>query len=537
MLKLVIADDEVKTLEGIEECLDWSGFGIEIAGRARNGLSALELVRKLEPDILLTDIKMPKLDGIELSMILREEFPKLKIIFITGYADLGYIKSAFKYDVIDYILKPVDPDELEAVVAKTADKCRLEKRMDDKREELEAKIRQSLPLLREKFFQFLISGEIRDRNEILERMAFLEANLPESGHYMSIIVNIDDFYLLSGARSVHEMQLLSYSVVHVAAEAVNHSACGIVFESGENEFSGILCFSGDADESVIEEKIETVANEIRSGLNNYLHLSVTIGVGEWVDQIERIASSYQSAKYAINQKLLVGKNKIIYNSGIKLENEMENPLNAKDAEDLLIALRLGSYERAEIAVSGIFNRLERVKSADRQYIHGGCLQVVSLINRVVNESGGNIADEHINIYAMVSFLFKLETIEDLKHYILSVCRTVCGNAASRQSSSSRKVIEDIKAIIYEKYGEDITINSIARDVYLTPSYICLLFKQETGETINGFLTRYRIEKAKEIMGGKTAKLYEICRQVGYSDPKYFSKIFKKYTGMNPSEYD
>ncbi len=537
MLKLVIADDEVKTLEGIEECLDWSGLGMEIAGRARNGLSALELVRKLEPDILMTDIKMPRLDGIELSMLLREEFPRLKIIFITGYADLSYIKSAFKYDVIDYILKPIDPDELEEVIAKTADKCRLEKKMDDRSRELEAKIRQSLPLLREKFFQLLISGEIKDRDEILERMAFLEVDLPENGYSMAVIVNIDDFYLLSASRSVREMQLLSYSAVNVAAEVVNSAARGAAFESGQNEFTCIICFPADADEPSIEEKVDAIANGIRSELNKYLDLSVTIGIGEWVDRIDRVASSYQSAKYAINQKMLVGKNKIIYNSGIKLENETENPLDARDAEDLLIALRLGSCERAEAAVNGIFERLGRVKTADRQYIHGGCLQLVSLINRVVNESGGSAPEEHINLYDMVSHLFRLETVEDLKVYILSACGSVCGNIASRQSSSSKKVIEDIKTIIYEKYGEDITINSIARDVYLTPSYICLLFKQETGETINGFLTRYRIEKAKEIMSGRTAKLYEICRQVGYSDPKYFSKIFKKYTGMNPSEYD
>ena len=537
MLKLVIADDEIKTLEGISECLKWSDFDMEIVGQARNGASALQLVRSLMPDILMTDIKMPKMDGIQLSMTLREEFPKLKIIFITGYSDLEYIKSAFKYEVIDYILKPVDPEELEAVVAKAAGKCRLEKKMDENRKELETKIRQSLPLLQEKFFQLLISGEIKSHDEILERIAFLEVILPGSGYYMVILVNIDDFYLLSGVHSIHEKQLLSFSAINIISRAVNTSAEGIVFELRENEYAGIICFNPDTEESVIEEKIEIMTNEIQSELNNYLKLSVTIGIGDWVDQIGKVASSYQKAIYAVNQKMLIGKNKIIFSSGIKLENETESPLDSKDSESLLIALRLGSYERTDAIVTGIFSRLGGMKSADKQYVHGRCLQLVSVMNRVVNEFCENTPDRHFDIYDMVNVLFKLETIEDLKNHILSTCKTICGDIASRQRYSSKRVIEDIKSIIYEKYHEDITIASIAGDVYLTPSYICLLFKQETGETINSFLTRFRIEKAKELMGRKSAKLYEISRQVGYSDAKYFSKIFKKYTGMNPSEYE
>lgn len=537
MFKLVIADDEVRTLEGISSCLSWDYYNVEISGLAKNGIEALELVRTVKPDILLTDIKMPKMDGIQLSKILREELPELKIIFITGYSDLNYIKSAFKYDVIDYILKPVDIEELESVVSKIVETCQLEKNMKQKRIELEDKIKQSMPLLQEKFFRLLISGVINNRDDILHRMDFLEVDLPKSGFYMVLSIYIDDYYLLQENKSIHEKQIMEFLVINIISDTIGNFTKGVAFEYNENEFVGIISFDKDIEEYIIGEKIEAIANDIKSKLNNELKISVTIGVGEWVSQIEDINFSYERAMYAANQKLLLGKNKIIFVDITKHKNEVENPLTLKEIESISIALRLGSFERAESVTDVIFKRIENIKSIDKQYIHGVCLQLISVVYNAMTDIFKNLPEEEqINIYELVNHLFKLETLEDLKEFILNTLKSFCDRVSKYQRNSSKKVIEDIKKIIYEKYYDEITISSIAKDVYLTPSYICLLFKQETGETINDFLTSFRIEKAKELMKGNMAKLYEISRKVGYSDPKYFSKIFKKYTGVNPSEY-
>ena len=536
MLKMIIADDELKTLEGISDCLNWSDYGIEIAGFARNGLQAAELVRECNPDILLTDIKMPKMDGIQLSMNIRAEFPDLKIIFITGHADLGYIKSAFKCDVIDYILKPVDPEELAAVVRKAAETCRLEKNAAKSRVSLENKIRQSMPLLQENFFRLLISGELANNGDILQRMEFLDVDLPVSGIYLVMLLDIDDYYLLARNYSIHDKQLLSFSTTNIAAEVINSHARGIAFEYNESEFLCIICFPAAVDDSLIETAIGSIAVELKNHLNNILQISVTVGIGEKVGQIGEIALSYQRARFAVQQKLLVGKNSIIYGDLAKQESGSEMPLNARESESLYIALRLGSFARVSQAVNQIFEKFERMQNPDKPYIRMICLQLLSVANRVMTEFSAGAADEQLNIYHLVDNLLKLETLADLKSFILATCQTICDKISKMQHVSSKKAIDEIKAIIGRKYSEDISINSIAADVFLTPSYICLLFKQETGETINSYLTRYRIEKAKELISGKTVRLYEVSRLVGYNDPKHFSKLFKKYTGFNPSDY-
>jgi two-component system response regulator YesN len=336
---------------------------------------------------------------------------------------------------------------------------------------------------------------------------------------------------------MHEKQFMAFSIINFISKAISNFTKGVAFEYNENEFVGIVSFNQDIEEFAIEEKIEIIANDIKNNINNDLKISVTIGIGEWVDRIEKIPFSYQRAMFAANQKLTLGKNRIIYVDITKHENEVEVPLNLKDVESIYIALRLGSYERAEAITNEIFNKLKNKKSIDKQYIHGVCLQLISVVNRAMNEFYEDLSKEQINIYDLVKLLFKLETLEDIKTFMLSNFKKICDEISKYQRNSSKRVIDDIKSIIYEKYDEDISINSLAKDVYLTPSYICLLFKQETGETINDFLTNVRIEKAKELINGKMTKLYEVSKKVGYSDPKYFSKLFKKLTGVNPSEYN
>jgi len=537
MFRMVIADDEESTLQGIRSCLNWASYGIEISGQAKNGAQALELVRAIKPDILLTDIRMPKIDGTRLSKILKQEFPELKIIFITGYSEINYIKLAFKYDVIDYILKPVDPDELEFVISKTVEACKHERNEKEKRIELEAKIKQSMPLLQEKFYRQLISDELKDRNDLLRKMDFLGVNLPKNGFYTVLAVYIDDYYFLQEKYSMHEKQLLTFSMVNIISKAINDFTRGLAFEYNENEFIGIIGFDRNTEECSIEEKIEIIANDIKGKINSDLKISITIGIGKCVDRIERIPFSYQRAMFAANQKFYLGKNKIIYVDITKNENDAEIPINNKDAENIYIALRLGNYERVEAITNGIFNKLINKENLKKQYIHGVCLYLISIASRAATEFYDNFSERQINIYHLVDFIFKLETLEDLKSFILSTFKKLCNDICRFQRNSSKKVVEDIKSIIYEKYDEDISINYIAKAVYLTPSYICLLFKQEIGMTINDFLTMVRIEKAKELISGKMTKLYEVSKKVGYNDPKYFSKIFKKYTGVKPSEYN
>lgn len=533
MLKMIIIDDEKKTVEGIKECLDWTDYGIVISGQARNGRDGLELALQIQPDIVLTDIRMPIMDGIELSKELRQLLPETKIIFITGYSDMEYMKSAFKEGVFDYMLKPVDIDELESVIKKTVELCEMEKKKERNRLELEAKVRESIPLLHEKFLSMLVLGEIGGRDLIVERMKYLSINLPvDKSNYLVLVVNIDDYTAICSEKQPFELKLLSKEMIDVVRKAMDDK--GIIFQLTEGELAGIIP-SPTTQGAGVAEGTGVLAQTIQNSLNSELGLSVTIGIGEWVIDVEKISFSYYRAMHAVNQKLYRGKNQIIYADKISVLNEMVTTFGYKIYEQTYEALKAGDIDKAQVQIDEVFDHLTRSYSLN--YIQSVCLQFTAVIQRICADYADNRPEyQLLDDYDLSNQLFKLETIEDMKLFVLTNCKKVCSYVTTGQDHHSHKIIEFIKSMIVQRYADNLTIELIAKEVYLSTSYVCLLFKQETGETINGFLTRIRIEKAKELLRQGTSKLYEICLDVGYSDPKYFSKLFKKVTGVNPSEY-
>ncbi|SCW34253.1 two-component system, response regulator YesN [Paenibacillus tianmuensis] len=532
MLKMIIVDDEKKTVEGIKECLDWTDYGIVIAGQARNGSDGLDLAVQVRPDIVLTDIRMPVMDGIEFSRELRRLLPETKIIFITGYSDLAYMKSAFKEGIIDYILKPIDIDELESVIRKTAELCEIEKKKEQNRQELESRLHESIPLLRDQFLSMLILGEIGEKDLIGEKMRHLAIDLPvEDTGYLVFVVDVDDYTVICSDKEPFELKQLSMEIISIAQKTIDGK--GIMVQLNEGELAGIIP-SRTAHGGAIAESAGEWIQTLQNGLNRDLDLSVTIGVGEWVNSVEKISFSYYRAVHAINQKLYRGKNHIIYADNVSILSEKDATFGYKIYEQTYAALKAGDMDKARLRIEDVFEHLNR--SCSLQYVQSVCLQFTAVFQRIYAEYADDRSeDPTLDVFAITNELFRLETIEDMKQFVLTHCTKVCNYVATGRDGQSQ-IVDYIKSLIEERYAENVTIELIAKEVFLSPAYTSLLFKQKTGETINGFLTRVRIEKAKELLRQGSSKLYEICLDVGYSDPKYFSKLFKKITGLSPSEY-
>jgi two-component system response regulator YesN len=530
MLKIIIVDDERKTIEGIRQCLDWSLFNIEVVGHARNGRDGLKLASQVLPDIVLTDIKMPIMDGIEFSRELKRCHPHIKVIFISGYSDVEYMKSAFKEGVIDFILKPIDIVELESVIKKTSELCESEQKIQKEKDAMERKIRESIPLLQNQFFSSLVADEITQREVIQDRMELLGIQLPEEGLYIVLNVDIDDYPSQLLKETSYQKRRISANVLALLRENLHDR--GVCFELAEGNFVILVYLSNvNTDQQAIE--VDALAVTMQKSINDQLGLSVTIGIGECVSVIEKVSLSYYRAKYAVNQKLHLGKNQIIYADQTWTVQEQEMVLSYKTYEQVYMSLKDGNIEKAIDLINQVFIEMSQSTSLDYSVVQSVCLQFTTVIQRINSEfSGEAIADA----YTTIQELFQLETIEDMKEFLLHNCRKVHELLAAKQERNTSKAVEQIKAMICNRYSESLTVDQIAKEVFLSPAYACLLFKKETGETINNYLTTVRIEKAKELLRIERSKLYEVCLDVGYSDPKYFSKLFKKVTGLSPSVY-
>jgi two-component system response regulator YesN len=537
MYKLIIVDDEYSTRNGLKLCINWFEYGIEVAGEAENGIKGMELAGRIQPDIVLTDVKMPGMDGIEMVNRLKGQHPDTKFVFISGYDDIEYLKSAMKMDAVDYILKPVNLEELNAVIEKIMAMTKREENRKDMLQQMNARLNQSIPLLREKFFIQLIRDGHADRLSMEKRIDFLDLKLSYDAPYCALIIRINNPRTVFATMTEQNTQLISFAIQNICQEIVDAHVSGNVFEHQRGEYVLLVALP----EAEGEDIIFPLVSELMGSLNGFLSrmaeaISLSIGVGGTVEHMGLLADSYKMAAEAIERKLFLGKNQVITFDVMAAQKDVDYRLINERMAVFASVLKTGDIGEVSLQLDKLFAELRTsagIGFIDCQRI---CLQLLLVTSQFLSEFGMRMGDLGERESDAWSQLMKLETIDDMCLHLKDYLTAVCERIGSRQEKPIPEVITAIMRIIHERYSDNLTIADIASQVYLAKTYICLLFKQETGETINEYITRVRMEKAKERLTDSDQKLSEICSSIGYAEPSYFTKQFRKYTGMNPSDY-
>lgn len=530
MYKLFIVDDEPGVRHGLKTYVDWSSYGIEAVGDAPDGLAAMDLIAGIKPDIILTDVRMPNMDGIEMSNMLRERYPEMKIVFISGHDDVEYLKSALRVNAVDYIFKPVNMYELQTVME------RITAELDDTRSQqklmhdMSVQLKESMPLLRDKFLISLIRDGISTPQKMQERLEFLGLKLPQEAVYWVLVVSLDTSIDTDVSRTERDYQLMSYAIINVCEELMQRQMDGYVFENRRGEY--VLILHADKPEER-EERLFQLAQDIRENLDRWLKLGVTIGVGGQVVQIADLPQSYAQANEAVNQRWHMGRNRIISFDTFGQEEESFQRFDKLQSEQIEAILRAGDSGRLPGALEPLFAKLAVNRRDGFAYCRMVCLQLIVLANRLFMEMNLTPEDSDALLWEKV---FKQETVQELQQVLEDYLIKVCSQVHEKRTKKSNLIIERIRSVLETRYAENVTVVDIAKEVYMTKTYVCLLFKQETGETIHEALTKVRIERAKELLLDPRNKFYDVSYAVGYADPSYFSKLFKKYTGETPSSY-
>ncbi|OKP94222.1 response regulator [Paenibacillus sp. P46E] len=543
MKTLIIVDDEPSVLNGLRNYVNWTEQGIELIGTADDGDTGLELIKELKPDIVLTDVQMPAMDGIRMAAEVREVLPFAKIVFISGHNDADYLRSALQIHAVDYLLKPIRRKELVSVMSKVTESLDAEDRERGRVKEMQVKLAQSLPLLRERFLLSVISDSINP-SHIREKLEFLDLPLLSASDYMVVVIMIDDVPQVLDTRSEQDKQLLSYTVLNIIQELIDKQMRGITFEKQPGEYVGILLTpqleDGNTEEAEEvqspEQELLLLAESIRGNLRQWLKLSVTIGVGEGVDSLSELPSSYKQARGAADQKWYLGKNRILTMDKLESRDYLRYRYEAEWGERVLSALRSGDWERTLNELEQIFARLEQNRRHGSRYAQNVSLHLILQSGQVMLELNGMTEEWEQKEMEAWKQVMRQETMRDLLHYTAEYLQEVCEYSLLKRSGKSSEVIERVRLLIGQRYAENLSASDIAEGVYLSPTYVRLLFKQETGETLFEYLTKVRIEQAKHMLKNPQNKLYEVCYAVGYTDPSHFSKLFKKITGSTPSAF-
>jgi two-component system, response regulator YesN len=532
MYNLIIVDDEAEVRKGIIHKTKWETYGFRIAGEAENGREALDLIERAIPDVVITDIRMPVMDGMELAAILREKYPTIRIIILTGFDEFKYAQQAVKLDIVEYILKPVTLKDINELLLKLKKQLDEEVALREDMKALKAHYFQSFPVMRDKFLTALITKRMK-WSEIDEKIRLYELNLSGNSCIVSAI-NLDTNTVKEGSFKAEDVDLARFAVLNIAEEIIQKYTMGQVFL--HHDFIVVLLKFNTLEKESQWNRVFNVLNEIRMNIEKHLKFTVTIGIGNQIDDMANLGDSYKNAVAALDYRLIIGTNRVIYIGDLE-QQYVEKVIFDENKEQLLkTSIKVGSVEDISATVDLLFKDLGDMKATfkDYQIYLLEILATITKVSKSLQLDTGEIFGMGDNLYAE---LYRFETIDEVKSWIKSICTRLMTVIVSKRQDTCKTLIGSAKEYVTLNYGdEDLTINKMCSILHISSSYFTSIFKKETGETFLNFLVRTRLEAAKELLLTTGMKTSEVAEKVGYPDPHYFSYFFKKNYGVSPKEF-
>ncbi len=529
MYKAIIVDDEELVCKGLRKHFDWNSYDIDILADLPDGQKAFEFVQENPIDLLITDVRMPYMDGITLAKNVRELYPQTKVIFVSGYDDVAYLKKALKVEAVDYILKSIDLEELKETVSRVVQIMDTENKRKKSFEDMERLLNQSFPLLQERFLITLIKDEIENLDLIRDQIKFFNIPLNEDTCYCVLVLQVHENYSVINTMTERERQLRSLKIQTECSEVAVKYGKTICFKSRQHEYVLILSLQGEG----YEETLLQVSEELQDRLKEGLDAGVSIGISDRYKGFKNIKNSYENASKAISKQYLLDNSLTISVDKYEVDEGLKE-FKDKAEKKLIELLSHGSTEQVSQVLSELLDDVSsRSSEEDQQNL---LIFLLLLPSRLITDVKVKKKSHYSNQKKILEQFLCCADFQEQCDLIQRLYTEVVMLMNSLSKTPSNALIDQVRKTIDERYMEQIDIGTLAEEAYLTPTYLCVLFKQVTGSTINEYLTLTRVEKAKKLLVDPRIKLYDICYKVGYLSPSYFSRLFKKYVGITPSEY-
>jgi two-component system response regulator YesN len=497
MYKMLLIEDEPATLEGIKTAVNWSLLDIFICGEATNGLEAYELIEKLKPDIVLCDIRMPKMDGITLISEIQPKFPDIKVIFLSGYSDKEYLKKAIKLNVIDYLYKPLELPELIQAVEKAKKAC------------AQSSLITNTP-------DYNLALDLVQGWSLEKDPGDISVDLKD--YLITIIIRFN-----ASLDNTHETGAITIGHYMREFQKVFFSIFGKQYVISQVNNGYILHANVAEDFHLQEEFIHKLDQLFPITGENAKYM--TVGISNPVESSSLLKDSFNQARTAVSSAFLSGYGKLIlykdlsqtaFSPSDELEEQFFEQININNmasAIDFLedyIAYMAGCRPHD---IPAIKDELSRI--------------ALRLNQKLKHQENGQ------KFYVSQAMNYALD-IWDIKKYLIQLLEQILSEI--NELDSKGRIIFDVERYILENYDKNLTVQEIADKVFVTPNYLSHLYKQKTGRTINQFIMDVKMKKSRKLITETNMRLSEISKKLGFSNQNYFTKIFTKHFGVTPSTF-
>ncbi len=535
MFKVLIVDDEAIIRKGLKNVVNWKQFDCEICGEAADGLKGCEMIKEFLPDIIVTDIKMPEIDGLAMMREIKELVPDSKVIILTGYRDFEYIQEAIKLGAFDFILKPSKIEELNSVVGRAVKELKFKRDRDEEFSKLKKLFEQNVPVLREKLLYDIIYGINTNETDIEEKMKLFNVNI---GRFTLVVVENEIEEENGKKLDQYDKHLYQFGIINTFDE-IFADAFRVISISLNNKWFAFILQSEKSLEN-LTEVINGKCVYLQQIIQNCFGFTVTIAISSEGEGALQLPQKLIECREALEHKFYIGNNSIIFFSDLNSFFICHDYTELESYQKFLLeGIKSGNIKAVKNVLQDILDYINSLGAADKEYLKNFYWNTISLINNIrisVLAADNDKNADRKDISSLYKMIERCDNIKDLNGILEDVSVSIAEKVNSFNNKSMKLVLRKAMDYLREHYNEQITLNEVSGHTYVSTYYISRIFKKELGKNFVDCLNEIRIEKAKELLKDIRYKTYEVAEMVGIPDAHYFSKLFKKYEGLTPTEY-
>lgn len=526
MYSIMLVDDEKGIVEGLSVIIKRDLSNCQVIGCAYDGIDGFNLSLELQPDIIITDIRMLQRDGLDMIQMLLSEGLNAKFIILSGYSEFEYAKRGIELKVNFYLNKPVEEEELYYCVNKAISEIEMERVQMEEIQGLKKKVASNLETFKEFVLRDILDAGSANIKDIAYLLDSIGLSLPTDSPYICAIIEIngsdgkqlqdEEFRRI---QYIINTQLNDYAEVHILRYLEAHM---VIMISNRT----LVAYSQ------LIHSLESIKNTIMQKLQ----IPLTLGIGLPHTNIDGIHKSFEEAKHALNYKLIKGNHTIIQYDEIKKDSTHTFVIKEEDINHLEASIQSMNFEACKLIIDDIFKKIASHKNLSWSDLQLQCLGIlltgilrISPLQIQLNEF---IGQDILSLEAISRF----KTLDQLNGWLRTAIQKLIELKSISHIPLKNDIISEIKEYVAENFDKNITLAELSSRFYINLHYLSQLFKEKTGQTYLHYLMQLRVNRSKELLEKSELKVYEICQLVGYTDATYFSKLFEKFVGCRPSVY-
>ncbi|MGF9710639.1 response regulator transcription factor [Paenibacillus naphthalenovorans] len=542
MFQLLIVDDEASVVDSLADTLPWPEAGIGSVYKAYSGFEALDILKTNPIDIIMTDIRMPGMSGLELLEEVRRNWKKIKCILLSGHAEFEYAKQAIQHNTFDYLLKPISDEAILSKVKHAVDVVQREREESQSYQRVLKALEENLPKLRAELLNELLQGVKYSKQRLTEKLDLLKMSIAPDCPFALMLVRMEgqlselDFYSLS---------LMEYAIGNMAEEI-----CEGYFHlwPGKDVYGYLVFVVTVTDEKqaelaqtenrreTVENQLQLMASQLQLSVSHYLKGTVSVLISKWGSFPDDMNRLYQDSLLSLRRRVGNQSGLLIYVSD-EMEQQPVHSLQRLYEPPLLIhLLESGNWDAAHEKLTGILDELHMKWADSAEHLIEVFFFVYASFSSFAHKNGRELAQMIGPVLSDAAGLTACRSIAALENWMFQSFRRLQQCMENETRNNRENAVRKIQQFVQKHLVEDVSLQAIADHMYMHPVHVSRIYKLETGENISDYVLRLKMEMAASLLADNTLKNYEIALKLGYQNPNYFIKVFKKYYSLTPQEF-